>query len=125
MEAVLTGDCRMPLISNLIRSAVAVISIGGSLTVGPEIVTVQFVSAVVSSFGQLIRLDDTTLKLFVACGAAAGFSGAFLTPISGTLFVVEIMLHRAMESFHIAAVLLASMISHYHCYHKNLHLSLK
>lgn len=111
MEAVLTGDCRMPLWANLIRSTIAVVAIGGGLTVGPEIATVQFVSVVVSTFGQFLRLDDTTLKLFVACGAGAGFSGAFLMPIAGTLFVVEIMLHRAMESFHIAAVLLSAMMS--------------
>ncbi len=61
---------------------------------------VQLAAMAGSKLGALARASIPRLRLMVACGAAAGIAAAYNAPISGALFVSEIVLgNTAMESF--------------------------
>ena len=66
------------------------IATGGS--VGREGPIVQIGSALGSSVGQWLRVDERRLRTLVGCGAAAGIAGTFNAPVAGALFAVEIIL---------------------------------
>ena len=92
MEAIaLRGGRIRPrvVIAKMCASAVSIAS-GGS--VGREGPIVQIGSALGSTIGQWLRIDERRLRTLVGCGAAAGIAGTFNAPIAGALFAVEIIL---------------------------------
>jgi chloride channel protein, CIC family len=71
---------------------------GGSI--GREGPLVQLSAMVASLAGRLQRWTTPRLRLLVGCGAAAGIASAYNAPISGAMFVAEIVLgSMAMEIF--------------------------
>ena len=56
---------------------------------GPSIHLGAFVG---SYFAQLIGLPNNAIRTLVACGAAAGISAAFNTPLAGVIFAMEIII---------------------------------
>jgi CIC family chloride channel protein len=92
MEAVaLRGGRIRPrvVIAKMVASATSIAS-GGS--VGREGPIVQIGSAIGSTIGQWLRIDERRLRTLVGCGAAAGIAGTFNAPVAGALFAVEIIL---------------------------------
>ena len=77
------------VIAKLLASS-AYIGSGGS--VGREGPVIQIGSSVGSTVGQLLRVNPKRMKIFVACGAAAGIAAAFNAPVAGALFSVEVIL---------------------------------
>lgn len=100
MEAVLVGDGRIPFRSTLLTALSSLCSIGSGGSLGREGPMVQLSAMIGSKVGALARASIPRLRLMVACGAAAGIAAAYNAPISGALFVSEIVLgNTAMESF--------------------------
>lgn len=100
MEAVLVGDGRIAFRSTLLTALSSLCSIGSGGSLGREGPMVQLSAMVGSKVGALARASIPRLRLMVACGAAAGIAAAYNAPISGALFVSEIVLgNTAMESF--------------------------
>jgi CIC family chloride channel protein len=60
--------------------------------VGREGPIVQIGSALGSTIGQWLKIDQRRLRTLVGCGAAAGIAGTFNAPVAGALFAVEIIL---------------------------------
>jgi len=92
MEAVaLRGGRIRPrvVVAKLLASGICIGS-GGS--VGREGPIVQIGSALGSTIGQWLRIDQRRLRTLVGCGAAAGIAGTFNAPVAGALFAVEIIL---------------------------------
>ncbi|MDH3455679.1 MAG: chloride channel protein [Gemmatimonadota bacterium] len=92
MEAVaLRGGRIRPrvVIAKLLASG---ISIGSGGSVGREGPIVQIGSALGSTIGQWLKIDQRRLRTLVGCGAAAGIAGTFNAPMAGALFAVEIIL---------------------------------
>ena len=92
MEAVaLRGGRIRPrvVIAKLLASG---ISIGSGGSVGREGPIVQIGSALGSTIGQWLKVDERRLRTLVGCGAAAGIAGTFNAPVAGALFAVEIIL---------------------------------
>jgi len=92
MEAVaLKGGVIRPrvVIAKLFASGICIAS-GGS--VGREGPIVQIGSALGSTVGQFLKIDQQRLRTLVGCGAAAGIAGTFNAPVAGALFAVEIIL---------------------------------
>jgi CIC family chloride channel protein len=92
MEAVaLRGGRIRPrvVIAKLLASG---ISIGSGGSVGREGPIVQIGSALGSTIGQWLKIDQRRLRTLVGCGAAAGIAGTFNAPVAGALFAVEIIL---------------------------------
>ncbi len=68
------------------------ICIGSGGSVGREGPIVQIGSALGSTIGQWLKIDQRRLRTLVGCGAAAGIAGTFNAPVAGALFAVEIIL---------------------------------
>ncbi|KGN81561.1 chloride channel protein [Porphyromonas cangingivalis] len=75
--------------TSLVASSVT-IGMGGS--VGAEAPIVLTGSAIGSNIGRLFRLDQRNLMLLVGCGAAGAVSGIFKAPITGLIFVIEVLM---------------------------------
>ena len=75
--------------SSLLASALT-ISFGGS--VGAESPIVMTGAAIGSNFGRLFRLEQRNLMLLIGCGVAGALGGIFKAPISGLVFVIEVLL---------------------------------
>jgi len=63
---------------------------GGSA--GREGPIVQIGSSAGSSLGQWLKLDTYEIRVLVACGATAGITATFNTPIAGVLFGIDLIL---------------------------------
>ncbi len=92
MEAVALQGGRMRPRVVLAKMFASAISIGSGGSVGREGPIVQIGSALGSSVGQWLRVDEERLRTFVGCGAAAGIAATFNAPIAGALFSAEIIL---------------------------------
>jgi chloride channel protein, CIC family len=93
--------------SQIISSAFTV-GLGGSA--GLEAPAVASGAAIGSNLGRFFGLNYRETTLLLACGAAAGISGAFNSPIAGMIFAIEVI----MPEFSIPAViplLIASALS--------------
>lgn len=66
------------------------ISFGGS--VGPEAPIVLTGAAIGSNVGKLARLNYKELTLLLCCGAGAAVAAIFKAPITGVVFVLEILM---------------------------------
>ena len=100
MEAIAIGDGRIGVRRSLARSASSLCSIASGGSIGREGSMVQLAAMVASAIGRVMSLPPARLRLFVACGAAAGITSAYSAPIGGALFIAEIVLGSiAMESF--------------------------
>ena len=92
MEAVVIKGGRIRprvVLAKLIASGV---SIGSGGSVGREGPIVQIGSALGSTIGQWLKIDERRLRTLVGCGAAAGIAATFNAPVAGALFAVEIIL---------------------------------
>ena len=100
MEAVLVGDGRIGFRVTLANALSSLLTISSGGSIGREGAMVQLAAMLGSRLGLLARAPIPRLRLMVACGGAAGIAAAYNAPISGALFVAEIVLGSiAMESF--------------------------
>lgn len=92
----------------VVKALASALCIGGGGSVGREGPIVQIGSALASTFGQIVRMAETRMRLLVACGAAAGISATFNAPLAGVFFGLELILREiSTEAF--VAVLISSM----------------
>lgn len=84
--------------SQVISSALTV-GLGGSA--GLEAPAVASGAAIGSNIGRFFGLNYRDTTLLLACGAAAGISGAFNSPVAGMIFAIEVI----MPEFTIPAVI--------------------
>lgn len=75
--------------SSVLSSAIT-IGFGGS--VGAESPIVLTGAAIGSNLGRFFKLEQRNLMLLVGCGAAGAIAGIFKAPITGLVFVVEVLL---------------------------------
>ena len=100
MEAVRVGEGRIGFRVTLLHCLSSLFSISSGGSIGREGPMVQLAAMLGSRIGILMRGPAPRLRLMVACGAAAGIAAAYNAPISGALFVSEIVVgSTAMESF--------------------------
>jgi CIC family chloride channel protein len=78
----------------VVKAVASAVCIGGGGSVGREGPIVQIGSALGSSLGQLAKLDERTIRLLVACGAAGGIAATFNAPLAGVFFAMELILRR-------------------------------
>lgn len=84
----------------VVKAIASALCIGGGGSVGREGPIVQIGSALGSSLGQLLKLDERRIKLLVACGAAGGIAATFNAPLAGVFFAMELILRQwTTESF--------------------------
>ena len=110
MEAIAIGDGRIDVPQSAGRSVSSLLTVATGGSIGREGSMVHLAATVASILGRGARTSAPRLRLFVACGAAAGITSAYSAPIAGALFVAEIVLGSiAMESF--GPLLVASVVA--------------
>ncbi len=75
--------------SSIVGSSVT-IGFGGS--VGAEAPIVLTGAAIGSNLAKFFRLDQKTMMLMIACGAAGAIGGIFKAPIAGLVFTLEVLM---------------------------------
>jgi len=86
------------------------ITIGTGGSAGAEGPIVQIGAAIASGTGQTFRVSRQQMSILIGCGAAAGISAIFNSPMGGLLFALEVIL----QDFSIAnmtPVVVASVIA--------------
>lgn len=107
MEAIALGDGYVPPKPSLLRSLSAVFTIGSGAAIGREGPLIQTSAVAASWLGAKFNLPAPRLRLVVACAAASAMAATFHTPLSGGLFVGEIVLGALTLDF-LAPLLVAS-----------------
>lgn len=114
MKAIVLKGGRIRPVVVIAKALASAIAIGSGASVGREGPIVQVGSGWGSTVGQMFKLSESRIKNLVACGAAAGISGVFNTPIAGVMFALEVILRdfgaRALSTVVVASVA-ASVVS--------------
>lgn len=107
MEAFSLGDGKLPRRQGLLRSISAVLSLGTGACIGKEGALMQIAAVAASAVGRWLHVSPHRLRLMVGCGAAAGMTAAFHTPLAACLFVSEVVV-GSLSIGYLAPLLLAS-----------------
>ena len=91
MEAFSLGNGRLPCRRGLLRSLSAVLSLGTGAAIGKEGALIQISAVAASGIGRRLYVSPSRLRLMTGCGAAAGMTVAFHTPLAACLFVCEVV----------------------------------
>lgn len=83
---------RLRPLSTLLKTVGAILTLGAGGSLGREGPVVLLGGGVGSALGQALRLRAEWVSTLVAAGAGAAVATAFSAPITGTLFVLEIVL---------------------------------
>lgn len=111
MEAISTGDGKIPFRSTFLRCVSSLVSIGSGASIGREGSMIQLSALGASGFGRLLpKLTESDLRLCVACGAAAGFAAVYNAPLAGSLFVSEVIL-GSLAMAQLGPILLSAAVS--------------
>ena len=100
MEAILVNRSRIQPRVAILKPLSAAIAIGTGGPFGAEGPIIQTGGAVGSLVGQVFHTTAAERKVLLACGAAAGMSATFNTPIAGVILAIELLLFEfASRSF--------------------------
>ena len=92
MEAVLLNRSRIQPRVAVLKPISAAIAIGTGGPFGAEGPIIQTGGAIGSLVGQVMHTTAAERKVLLACGAAAGMSATFNTPIAGVILAIELLL---------------------------------
>ena len=81
-------------ISAIQRILTSSITIGTGGSAGAEGPIIQIGAAIASGVGHVFRIARHHMPILVGCGAAAGISAVFNSPIGGVLFTLEVILQE-------------------------------
>lgn len=84
---------------------------GGSA--GREGTAVQIGGSLANLFAGWFRLDEAAIKTMLTAGIAAGFGAVFGTPITGTIFAVEVLNSRRTHYNYLWPCLVAGLVGDY------------
>jgi CIC family chloride channel protein len=91
MEAIVLGSARVPIARSIWQAFASWLAIVTGNSLGREGPLIQFGAAAGEAARRGLRIDDTTARLVLAAGVAAGFASAYNAPIAAALFVVEVV----------------------------------
>ena len=92
MAVVARGDGFISLPFSVLTALSSLCSVVSGASIGREGPMVQLAAMCGSVLGRGWRLSQERVRLWVACGVAAGISAAYHAPFAGVLFVAEIIL---------------------------------
>lgn len=107
MESIAQGNGQLSLRATLLRAASSAASIVSGSSIGREGSMIQLAALAAGLGSRPLRPSPQQCRLLLACGAAAGVSAAYNTPIAGALFVAEIIL-RSVAIDTLSPLLLAA-----------------
>ncbi len=114
MEAVLVNRSRIQPRVAILKPLSAAIAIGTGGPFGAEGPIIQTGGAVGSLVGQLLHTTAAERKVLLACGAAAGMSATFNTPIAGVILAIELLLFEFKSRSFIPLVIASTLATAVH-----------
>jgi CIC family chloride channel protein len=114
MEAVLVNRSRIEPRVAILKPISAAIAIGTGGPFGAEGPIIQTGGAVGSLVGQLLHTTASERKVLLACGAAAGMSATFNTPIAGVILAIELLLFEFKSRSFIPLVIASTLATTVH-----------
>jgi CIC family chloride channel protein len=114
MEAVLTNRSRIEPRVALLKPISAAIAIGTGGPFGAEGPIIQTGGAIGSLVGQVLHTTAVERKVLLACGAAAGMSATFNTPIAGVILAIELLLFEFKSRSFIPLVIASTLATAVH-----------
>jgi chloride channel protein, CIC family len=114
MEAVLVNRSRIEPRVAILKPISAAIAIGTGGPFGAEGPIIQTGGAVGSLVGQFFHTTASERKVLLACGAAAGMSATFNTPIAGVILAIELLLFEFKSRSFIPLVIASTLATAVH-----------
>ena len=114
MEAVLVNRSRIQPRVAILKPISAAIAIGTGGPFGAEGPIIQTGGAVGSLVGQVFHTTASERKVLLACGAAAGMSATFNTPIAGVILAIELLLFEFKSRSFIPLVVASTLATAVH-----------
>ncbi len=114
MEAVLFNRSRIEPRVAILKPISAAIAIGTGGPFGAEGPIIQTGGAVGSLVGQVLHTTASERKVLLACGAAAGMSATFNTPIAGVILAIELLLFEFKARSFIPLVIASTLATAVH-----------
>jgi CIC family chloride channel protein len=114
MEAVLVNRSRIQPRVAVLKPISAAIAIGTGGPFGAEGPIIQTGGAVGSLVGQVFHTTASERKVLLACGAAAGMSATFNTPIAGVILAIELLLFEFKSRSFIPLVIASTLATAVH-----------
>jgi H+/Cl- antiporter ClcA len=114
MEAVMVNRSRIEPRVAILKPLSAAIAIGTGGPFGAEGPIIQTGGAVGSLVGQLFHTTASERKVLLACGAAAGMSATFNTPIAGVILAIELLLFEFKARSFIPLVVASTLATAVH-----------
>ena len=114
MEAVLFNRSRIQPRVAILKPISAAIAIGTGGPFGAEGPIIQTGGAIGSLVGQAFHTTAAERKVLLACGAAAGMSATFNTPIAGVILAIELLLFEFKARSFIPLVIASTLATAVH-----------
>src|SRR5579864_4824683 len=114
MEAVMVNRSRIEPRVAILKPISAAIAIGTGGPFGAEGPIIQTGGAIGSLVGQAFHTTATERKVLLACGAAAGMSATFNTPIAGVILAIELLLFEFKARSFIPLVVASTLATAVH-----------
>ena len=114
MEAVLVNRSRIQPRVAILKPISAAIAIGTGGPFGAEGPIIQTGGALGSLVGQVMHTTAAERKVLLACGAAAGMSATFNTPIAGVVLAIELLLFEFKSRSFIPLVIASTLATAVH-----------
>ncbi len=114
MEAVLINRSRIEPRVAVLKPLSAAIAIGTGGPFGAEGPIIQTGGAFGSLIGQALHTTASERKVLLACGAAAGMSATFNTPIAGVILAIELLLFEFKARSFIPLVIASTLATAVH-----------
>jgi chloride channel protein, CIC family len=114
MEAVMVNRSRIEARVAILKPLSAAIAIGTGGPFGAEGPIIQTGGAVGSLVGQALHTTASERKVLLACGAAAGMSATFNTPIAGVILAIELLLFEFKARSFIPLVIASTLATAVH-----------
>lgn len=92
LKAMSTDSSRIKPHNSYSSVVAGALTIGFGGSVGPEAPIVLTGGAIGSNIGRIMRLNYRNTTLMLACGVAAALSAIFKAPITGVIFVLEVLM---------------------------------
>jgi CIC family chloride channel protein len=114
MEAVVVNRSRIQPRVAFLKPISAAIAIGTGGPFGAEGPIIQTGGALGSLVGQVFHTTAAERKVLLACGAAAGMSATFNTPIAGVILAIELLLFEFKSRSFIPLVVASTLATAVH-----------
>src|SRR3984885_15548640 len=114
MEAVMVNRSRIEPRVAILKPISAAVAIGTGGPFGAEGPIIQTGGALGSLVGQLFHTTASERKVLLACGAAAGMSATFNTPIAGVILAIELLLFEFKSRSFIPLVIASTLATAIH-----------